>query len=156
MTAEELLSRLDGVRARGGGRWTARCPAHADRVPSLSIAEGERGILIHCFAACRKEDVVAALGLTLADLFYDVTPDPRARAAARRREQAAIAQRRGGLQADQLREAERVIRSARDIDIAEVSDELLSRYLEALARAHTLLHAEMGGERHAEFCTSLG
>lgn len=45
------------------GRWHGSyamcvCPAHADRTPSLSIRQGERGILVHCFAGCRSEDVL--------------------------------------------------------------------------------------------------
>jgi len=56
-------------------RWTAQCPAHDDREPSLSIREaevgreGDRGVLLHCHAGCGKADVVAALGLELADLY---------------------------------------------------------------------------------------
>jgi len=48
----------------------ARCPAHDDRSPSLSIRETNDGtILLKCFAGCGAADVVAAVGLTLADLF---------------------------------------------------------------------------------------
>ena len=40
-----------------GGSWHGRtamclCPAHADREPSLSIRQGDRGILVTCFAGC--------------------------------------------------------------------------------------------------------
>jgi hypothetical protein len=70
VTVEELLGRLDGVRERGHGQWLARCPAHDDNGPSLSIKEGDDGrILLHCFAACPVADVAAALGLELSDLF---------------------------------------------------------------------------------------
>lgn len=38
------------------------CPAHEDRSPSCSIRDDERGrVLVHCFAGCRQEDVIAAL-----------------------------------------------------------------------------------------------
>jgi hypothetical protein len=48
----------------------ARCPAHDDRHASLSIAEGKDGrILLHCFADCTTEAIVAALGLEMRDLF---------------------------------------------------------------------------------------
>jgi hypothetical protein len=64
-----LLSRLEGVRKSGRG-WIARCPAHTDKSPSLSIAESDDGkVLVHCFAGCSAYDVVTAVGLTLADLF---------------------------------------------------------------------------------------
>lgn len=68
--AGELLARLDGVRECGPGRWMARCPAHDDRTPSLSIRETEDGrVLIHDFGGCGPEAVVSAVGLTLGDLF---------------------------------------------------------------------------------------
>ena len=51
------------------GRWHGSyamcvCPAHADRTPSLSVRQGERGILVHCFAGCRSEDVLREIGRT--------------------------------------------------------------------------------------------
>ena len=72
--AERLLDRLEAVRRTGPGRWLARCPAHEDRSPSLSIREADDGrVLIHCFAGCGAAEIVAAVGLDLADLF---PPDP--------------------------------------------------------------------------------
>jgi hypothetical protein len=46
-----------------GGVWhgyvaTCRCPAHVDRTPSLSLRQGDRGILVTCFAGCEAEDVL--------------------------------------------------------------------------------------------------
>ncbi len=70
MNAAALLDRLDGVRACGPGRWIARCPAHEDRSPSLSIRELDDGrVLIHDFAGCAATDVLASVGLMLTDLF---------------------------------------------------------------------------------------
>lgn len=67
-----LLSRLERVRQTGPGRWIARCPGHDDRGPSLSLCETDDGrTLIHCFAGCELGAILAALGLTLADLFPD-------------------------------------------------------------------------------------
>jgi hypothetical protein len=46
------------------------CPTHGDRKPSLSVSEGDDGrVLIKCFAGCATEEVVAALGLEMKDLF---------------------------------------------------------------------------------------
>ncbi len=71
MTADPLLARLHGVRKSGDG-WSARCPAHDDRQNSLSVNSGDDGrILLHCFAGCRPEGIVAALGLEMKDLFPD-------------------------------------------------------------------------------------
>jgi putative DNA primase/helicase len=36
-----LLGRLEGVRRAGAGSWMARCPAHPDRNPSLSVSVKE-------------------------------------------------------------------------------------------------------------------
>ena len=66
---ETLLSRLEKVTRKGGGRYTARCPAHQDRDPSLSIGEANDGrILIKCFAGCTPDDITAAVGMELWDL----------------------------------------------------------------------------------------
>jgi 5S rRNA maturation endonuclease (ribonuclease M5) len=71
MTTADLLSRLNHVVKNGDG-WTARCPAHDDRNPSLSVAAGADGrIVLHCHAGCTPENVCAAIGITLADLFAD-------------------------------------------------------------------------------------
>ncbi|MFZ3322738.1 MAG: DNA primase [Usitatibacter sp.] len=48
----------------GRDRWLACCPAHEDRHPSLSIREVDDGrVLVHCFAGCAVDDVLAAVGL---------------------------------------------------------------------------------------------
>jgi hypothetical protein len=71
MTTADLLSRLDHVVKNGDG-WTARCPAHDDRNPSLSVAAGADGrIVLHCHAGCTPENVCAAIGIKMADLFSD-------------------------------------------------------------------------------------
>lgn len=70
MTAENLISRLDKVKRTGSGRWLARCPAHDDKGPSLSVRELDSGIcLVHCFAGCEVAAVLAAAGLTFDDLY---------------------------------------------------------------------------------------
>src|SRR5262249_12866760 len=51
---------LDGRRV--GSAWMARCPAHDDREPSLSIGETRDGkVLVHCHAGCDQHLVIAAL-----------------------------------------------------------------------------------------------
>lgn len=68
--ADIFLARLEGVKPRQGGGWVALCPAHDDRSPSLSVSIGDDGrVLIYCFAGCGAGDVVAAVGLSLSDLF---------------------------------------------------------------------------------------
>lgn len=70
MTIHDLLSLLDGVRKSGRG-WVARCPAHADNDPSLSVREGDRGILLKCWAGCSYAEVLAAIGEEPEAGFYD-------------------------------------------------------------------------------------
>jgi putative DNA primase/helicase len=51
-----------GARRIGKG-WLARCPAHDDRQPSLSVGVGANNhLLVHCFAGCTFEAIRAALG----------------------------------------------------------------------------------------------
>jgi len=65
---DEFLDKLERVH-RGPSSVTARCPAHDDRNPSLSISEGENGrLLVKCHATCETEDVLKAMGLTFADI----------------------------------------------------------------------------------------
>lgn len=67
---ERLLDKLEKVSESGSFQWVARCPAHADGRPSLSIREAEDGtVLIHCFAGCDKPAILNAVGLTWASLF---------------------------------------------------------------------------------------
>ena len=64
-----VLERLDRVKRRGAG-WVARCPAHEDRNPSLSIDVGDDGrVLVTCHAGCALDAILAALDLEPRDLF---------------------------------------------------------------------------------------
>ena len=73
---ENLISRLDKVKGRNGS-WTARCPAHADKGPSLAVREGDDGrVLLHCFAGCETANVLGAIGMDMTDLF---PPDDKRR-----------------------------------------------------------------------------
>lgn len=70
---DAFLGRLQGLRKTSKG-YLARCPAHDDRNPSLSIRESDEGtVLIKCHAGCATDDVVASLGLELKDLFVPGT-----------------------------------------------------------------------------------
>lgn len=80
MSAQLLLDLelLDGVKQVAVGRYVARCPAHDDKSPSLSIRELDDGrVLVHCFAGCGTDEVLAAIGLTVSDLFPARLPDAR-------------------------------------------------------------------------------
>lgn len=66
---DKVLEKLEGIK-ESNGSWLALCPAHDDREPSLSVAEGDDGrALVKCFAGCEVSEIVAALGLEMKDLF---------------------------------------------------------------------------------------
>ena len=70
MSATPLLERLERVKQTGQDRWIAKCPAHGDKSPSLSIRELDDGrVLLHCFAGCGALDVLDAVGLEWGALF---------------------------------------------------------------------------------------
>jgi hypothetical protein len=61
---------LRKLRPRGPRQWSACCPAHDDRRPSLEIGVSESGkVLMHCHAGCKIDDICTALGVTIPDLF---------------------------------------------------------------------------------------
>jgi len=60
MKAESIAKALGGRKV--GSDWLARCPAHDDRTPSLSIRDSENGkVLVRCHAGCDQGDVVSHL-----------------------------------------------------------------------------------------------
>lgn len=62
---EGLLSRLDGVKRTGPGKWIAKCPTRNERTASLSIKQTEDGsILLHDFGGSDAGEVITALGLS--------------------------------------------------------------------------------------------
>ena len=71
MAIEALLARLSKVRQVGPRSWEALCPAHPDTRPSLGITAKEDGqVLLFCRShQCDVQDIVGAVGLTMAVLF---------------------------------------------------------------------------------------
>ena len=59
MSADSLARALEARRS--GSSWMARCPAHEDRNPSLSIREVDGKVLVHCHAGCTQRAVIDAL-----------------------------------------------------------------------------------------------
>ena len=70
---EETWASLPGMLSgwrKSGKEYKARCPAHNDKNPSLSIGRGDDGkIIFHCYAGCDQRDIVDALGLQFQDLY---------------------------------------------------------------------------------------
>ena len=66
---QKVLDRVPDAKG-AGSRFSARCPAHDHGNPSLSIVEIADGtVLVKCSAGCPPDRLLAALGLTVADLF---------------------------------------------------------------------------------------
>lgn len=62
----------------GRDRYSAQCPAHDDRDPSLSVARGNQGepkAVLHCFAGCSIGDILDNLDLEPGALFANYDPD---------------------------------------------------------------------------------
>jgi uncharacterized ParB-like nuclease family protein len=70
---EEIAERLNAKPTRGKtNAWTACCPAHADRSPSLSLKLATNGnILMYCFAGCSFVEICDSMGIDAGDLFQE-------------------------------------------------------------------------------------
>jgi hypothetical protein len=157
VTVEEFTAHLEAVRTVSRG-YLAKCPSHADRHPSLSIKEGDRGVLVKCWAGCTIEAITQAMGLSMRDLFYDTNPDPATLHEARARRQAErnrewTEYHLSGLDADSQREAQRLVEQARNIDISEWAGVQLEQALNVLAAAHRRLQRE--GSNYYDFAINL-
>ena len=76
MSAIDTL--VDALKAHGckPHNGAARCPAHDDKVASLTYKVGNKGAVVKCHAGCTTLQVCTAIGLTLKDLFEPRTPSP--------------------------------------------------------------------------------
>ncbi len=76
---ERILSKLPDAKETATGQWSAHCPAHDDRHPSLSVSEGEDGrALVYCHAGCSHVEICEAVDLNVLDLMPtgDMLPTP--------------------------------------------------------------------------------
>jgi len=69
--AAKILDLLDRPKPTRPGQWMAGCPCcKSKRGRPISVREFDDGrVLLNAFCGCETGDVLAALGLTLADLF---------------------------------------------------------------------------------------
>ena len=49
---------LQSPRRVGAGRFIARCPAHDDKSPSLSITQAGNHVLFYCHAGCTQSELI--------------------------------------------------------------------------------------------------
>ena len=73
-SVDRVLARLWALDCNPKGNdergWSARCPSHTDRNPSLSVGQGYDGrALVYCHRGCELEAIAAALMLDMTELF---------------------------------------------------------------------------------------
>ena len=78
MLLNDILNHLEKVSQRAD-QYTALCPAHNDKKPSLAITEKGEKILLKCWSGCTTEDITGALGLQVKDLFTESNLSPQQR-----------------------------------------------------------------------------
>ena len=63
MSAARIAEALAGHRVKPlrGGNYLVPCPAHDNSSPSLSLRDGDRGLMVHCWGGCSALDVYQAL-----------------------------------------------------------------------------------------------
>ncbi|MGJ0620497.1 MAG: DUF7146 domain-containing protein [Methylocystis sp.] len=75
LASAHAVAQLLGGRREGRG-YLCHCPVkthgqqRGDRRPSLSVNDGDKGVVVHCFAGCDPRDVISAINVL----------DPKARA----------------------------------------------------------------------------
>ena len=63
VTVDDLLTRLEDPRPNSRG-WLAKCPAHDDERPSLSLSSRPDGsALVNCFGGCSFDAILGALNV---------------------------------------------------------------------------------------------
>lgn len=79
---------LNAKRQRKGV-WLAKCPAHPDNTPSLTIREGRRALLLKCWSHnCNIAAICDSLGIKQSALWYEQNADPKAIREAERKRKA--------------------------------------------------------------------
>ena len=62
LDATAVARALGSAERTGDGSWRARCPAHRDASPSLSLRDADDGqLLVYCFGGCSQAAVIDEL-----------------------------------------------------------------------------------------------
>ena len=56
MNLSDFLALLPHEATKGNGETMCQCPCHQDRKASLSVKQGDKGIILHCHAGCQTKD----------------------------------------------------------------------------------------------------
>lgn len=72
-SANDIAQRFGQKKAKKQGKgFMMLCPAHNDKNPSLSVADGDKCTILKCHAGCETRDILAAWGIETKNLY----PDP--------------------------------------------------------------------------------
>jgi len=63
MELDDVAALFTGVKMNGRG-FQAKCPAHNDTHPSLTVTQGKTGWLVSCHVGCQFLDIARALGVS--------------------------------------------------------------------------------------------
>ena len=138
----EVLAHIVEVtdaRPRGEGRWMGHCVAHgSQKHRDLSIRDTGDRILLHDFAGCPLDNILAALGLRISDLFDDAplphashrVPKPKKPTRLQLAFQAELTA------LDHRVKADWIFRAAAKLDAVLLTDNDRNRALDALAVAY--------------------
>jgi hypothetical protein len=137
MTLADLLSRFDNVTPRGR-RSLVTCKSHEDKNPSLSISEGERGLLLKCWAGCSLIEICQSIGIEQRDLFFDAPTSRGQRPTPKtpRLDRIALAFRWDLAALDLRLRAEKIIEAGKTLDVVSLNDDDLDRAIEHAALAY--------------------
>ena len=71
MSRDPFSTLVDALESHGCGpsNGKAKCPAHDDRLPSLTYRQAADRVLWRCHAGCSQGSVLDALGLAWAAMF---------------------------------------------------------------------------------------
>ena len=134
MSASEFAALLHAKRI-GRGKWMAKCPAHADKRPSLAISEGNprKGnfpFAMCCMSqGCTGDEILKAMGLTWKQVLGDkaVSRKEQLRYAVAEKIAASMARMPHGNVATAIRYHEALTKARRFEAVADALDDTVCR-----------------------------
>ncbi|MBA4355866.1 MAG: hypothetical protein C0409_14365, partial [Novosphingobium sp.] len=81
LASAHAVAQILGGRRVGRG-YLCHCPVKShgkrrgDRRPSLSVNDGDKGVILHCFAGCDPRDVIAAINGLSSNTRGEITVRP--------------------------------------------------------------------------------
>jgi hypothetical protein len=61
MTSAADIAAALGGSYRSGSWWRCRCPVHNSKGATLALRDGREGMVVHCHAGCRRDDILNEL-----------------------------------------------------------------------------------------------